>query len=246
MLNLFSYHMTRRSGFNRALIQNKDLPMRRLKLHEYQAGKLLHKYRIPIPTGNVAFNGKEAYLVASGFAQRKQMEFVVKAQVLGGGRGLGYFKENGYKGGVHIVKTPKEVEDVANHMCGKTLVTKQSGETGFPCNCVYIVEKLAIDKEFYLSLTLDRKAGKPVFVYSQAGGMNIEDVAHSNPEKIFKIHIDVNTGPDIEDLLQAAKNLDLEDYKSQVVFLFKHMYDCFMEKDCDLIEINPLALLQGG
>jgi succinyl-CoA synthetase beta subunit len=94
------------------------------------------------------------------------MEFVVKAQVLGGGRGLGYFKENGYKGGVHIVKTPKDVEEVADHMCGKTLVTKQSGETGFPCNCVYIVEKLAIDKEFYLSLTLDRKAGKPVFVYS--------------------------------------------------------------------------------
>lgn len=92
---------------------------------------------------------------------------------------------------MHIVKTPKDVEAIADKMCGKTLVTKQSGEAGLPCNCVYIVEKLSIDREFYLSLTLDRKAGKPCFVYSQAGGMNIEDVAHSNPEKIFKIHIDV-------------------------------------------------------
>ena len=131
-------------------------------------------------------------------------------------------------------------------MCGKTLITKQSGDTGFPCNCVYIVEKIAIDKEFYLSLTLDRKAGKPTFIYSQAGGMNIEDVAHSNPEKIFKLPVDVSKGLDVEELLKAAKNLGLEDYKSQVVFIFKHVFDCFMEKDCDMIEINPLALLKDG
>lgn len=206
----------------------------------------MHKFRIPIPLGNVAFNGKEAFLVAKQFGQQKKMEYVVKAQVLGGGRGMGYFKENGFKGGVHIVKTPKEVEEVATQMCGKTLITKQSGEAGFPCNCVYIVEKLSIEREFYLSLTLDRKAGKPVFVYSQAGGMSIEDVAHSNPEKIFKLHVDVQKGPDVEELCHAAKNLDLEDYKSQVVFLFKHMYDCFMDKDADLIEVNPLALLSDG
>jgi succinyl-CoA synthetase beta subunit len=79
---------------------------------------------------------------------------------------MGYFKENNFKGGVHIVKTPAEVESIAEKMCGKTLITKQSGDSGFPCNCVYIVEKLAIDREFYLSITLDRKAGKPVFIYS--------------------------------------------------------------------------------
>jgi len=83
----------------------------------------------------------------------------VKAQVLGGGRGMGYFKENGFKGGVHIVKTSAEVQSVAEKMCGKTLITKQSGSDGFPCSWVYIVQKLDIDKEFYLSLTLDRKAG---------------------------------------------------------------------------------------
>lgn len=79
-------------------------------------------------------------------------------------------------------------------MCGKTLVTKQSGDTGLPCNCVYIVEKISIKKEFYLSLTLDRKAGMPVFIYSPEGGMAIEDVAASNPEKIFKIHVNPKEG----------------------------------------------------
>jgi succinyl-CoA synthetase beta subunit len=166
--------------------------------------------------------------------------------VLGGGRGLGHFKENNFKGGVHIVKTPEEVQKVADNMCGKTLVTKQSGESGLPCNCVYIVEKLAIDREFYLSITLDRKAGKPVFIYSQAGGMSIEDVAHDTPEKIFKIHVDVQKGLDVDDLLKAAENLGVEEHKSQVVFLFKHLYDCFIERDCDLIEVNPLALLKDG
>jgi len=142
------------------------------------------------------------------------MEYVVKAQVLGGGRGRGTFRENGFKGGVHIVKTPEEVQDIAEKMCGKTLITLQSDAAGFPCNCVYIVEKISISKEFYLSMTLDRKAGSLVFIYSPAGGMAIEDVAHSNPEQIFKIYVDINEGPDVEDLVQAAKNLGLEDQKS--------------------------------
>ena len=103
---------------------------------------------------------------------------------------------------------------MADKMCGKTLITKQSGDTGFPCNCVYIVEKIAIDKEFYLSMTLDRKAVSAVFIYSPAGGMSIEDVAHSNPEQIFKIYVDINEGPNVEDLLLAAKNLGVEEHKS--------------------------------
>ena len=90
----------------------------------------------------------------------------MKSQVLVGGRGRGQFKENGFQGGVHIVKTPEEVEQMAEKMCGKTLVTIQSGAAGVPCNKVYIVEKIAIQKEFYLSLTLDRKKASPTFIYS--------------------------------------------------------------------------------
>lgn len=97
-----------------------------------------------------------------------------------------------------------------------------------------------------MSITLDRKAGMPVFVYSPEGGMAIEEVAHNNPEQIHKLHINTKDGLDIDSLLVAAKNLGLEDQKTQVVFLMKHLYDCFMEKDCDLIEINPLVLTADG
>ena len=113
---------------------------------------------------------------------------------MGGGRGLGHFKETGFQGGVHIVDTPEKVSKIASEMIGKTLVTKQSGEAGLPCGCVYIVEKLGIEKEMYLSLTLDRKAGCPTFIYSPAGGMSIEDVAHTNPEKIFKLQVNPKEG----------------------------------------------------
>jgi succinyl-CoA synthetase beta subunit len=99
-------------------------------------------------------------------------------------------------------------------MCGKTLVTKQSGDAGFPCNKVYIVEKIAIDKEFYLSMTLDRKGQCLTFVYSPAGGMAIEDVAHNTPEKIFKMPVDINKGLCVDKLGEVAKNLGVEEHKS--------------------------------
>jgi len=167
--------------FNRALCYNKSLPMRRMKLHEYQAGALLSSFHVPIPIGAVAYNAADAEKLArTDFG--KDAEFVVKAQILGGGRGMGHFRETGFQGGVHIVDTPDKVKNIATEMLGKSLVTKQSGVNGLPCNAVYIVEKIGIKKEMYLSLTLDRKAGCPTILYSPAGGMAIEDVAESNPE----------------------------------------------------------------
>lgn len=165
---------------------------------------------------------------------------------MGGGRGLGYFKETNFRGGVHSVQTAEQVQEVAEKMCGKTLITKQSGDSGFPCNCVYIVEKIAIEKEFYLSMALDRKAGGLTFIYSPAGGMSIEDVAHKNPELIYKLPVDIVNGPDIEQLMEVATHLGIEDHKSQVVFFLKNIYDCFVERDCDMIEINPLVLTKSG
>ena len=131
-------------------------------------------------------------------------------------------------------------------MCGNTLITKQSGAAGLPCNCVYIVEKLSIKKEYYLSLALDRKAGCPVFIYSPAGGMSIEEVARKNPEKIFKMPVDIKKELDIEKLFDVANKLGLADNKSQITYLFRNLLDCFLDKDCDLIEINPLVLLNNG
>ena len=131
-------------------------------------------------------------------------------------------------------------------MLGNRLVTKQSGEDGLPVNSVYVVEKVAIDKELYLSITLDRAAGCPVFVYSQAGGMSIEDVAHEDPSKIFKLPVNPFSGPDVEDLMKAAEQLGIPEQKNHLVWLMKSVYDCFMEKDCDMIEINPLITTKDG
>lgn len=166
--------------------------------------------------------------------------------MLGGGRGLGHFKETGFQGGVHIVDTPEKVQAVAKQMLGNTLVTKQSGADGLPCSAIYIVEKIGIDKELYLSLTLDRAGASPTFIYSKHGGMSIEDVAHSNPEAIHKLRVNPLKGLDVKDLKKAAVNLGLAEYEDQVVSLFQKLYQCFNDKDCDMIEINPLVLTNKG
>lgn len=159
---------------------------------------------------------------------------------------MGHFKETGFQGGVHIVDSPEKVQTVAKQMLGNTLVTKQSGAEGLPCNSIYIVEKIGIDKELYLSLTLDRAGASPTFIYSKEGGMSIEDVAHSNPEAIHKLKVNPLKGLDKADLKQAAVNLGLEAYEDQVVSLFEKLYECFNDKDCDMIEINPLVLTKQG
>lgn len=143
---------------------------------------------------------------------------------------------------MHIVDTPEKVGQIASEMVGNHLVTKQSGDAGFPCSAVYIVEKLGISKEMYLSVTLDRAAGKPTFIYSPAGGMSIEDVAHDTPELIFKMPVDLSVGLDAAALQQAAVNLGLEAHADQVANVFQRIYDCFVARDCDMVEINPLVL----
>jgi succinyl-CoA synthetase beta subunit len=127
-------------------------------------------------------------------------------------------------------------------MIGNTLVTKQSGAAGMPCNCVYIVEKVGIDRELYLSLTLDRAAAMATFIYSKEGGMAIEDVAEQTPEKVHRLNVNPLVGLDEAALKTAAKQLDLAEYEDQVVHLFKQLYACFWERDCDMIEVNPLVL----
>ena len=224
--------------FNRALLKNSSLPMRRLKLHEYQAGALLNKFEVPIPVGNVAFSAEEAQQIASGISGG----CVVKSQVLGGGRGLGHIKETGFQGGVHLVDNADQAKSVASEMLGKTLVTHQSGANGLPVNAVYLVQKLAIQKEMYLSLTLDRAAGCPTFIYSPAGGMSIEDVAEKTPELIFKLPVHPVNGLDQAELRQAATNLGIGEQADQVANMFTKIYECFMQKDCDMVEINPLVL----
>lgn len=159
---------------------------------------------------------------------------------------MGHIRESGYKGGVKVVNNADEAAAFAGEVLGKHLVTKQSGEEGQPVNCVYVVQKLNIDTEMYLSITLDRAGGCPVFVYSPAGGMSIEDVAHEDPSKIYKLKVNPFTGPEVEDLMKAADHLGIPGQRSQLVWLMKSLYDCFMDRDCDMVEINPLITTKEG
>ena len=197
-----SRRMARLAAKNNALMTT---PVRGIKLHEYQAGALLSSFNVSIPLGEVAKTPAEAKEIASKFDNG----CVVKSQILGGGRGQGHIKETGFQGGVKLADTADQAEKLASEYIGKHLVTKQSGEDGLPVNSVYLVQKINIDKELYLSLTLDRAGGCPVYIYSPEGGMSIEDVAHETPEKIFKLNVNPFTGPEVEDLMKAADNLGI-------------------------------------
>ena len=192
--------------------------------------------------GSVAFSADEAERIASGIPGG----CVVKSQVLGGGRGLGHIKETGFQGGVHLVDSADQAKSVAGELLGNTLVTHQSGADGLPVNSVYLVEKVNIEKEMYLSLTLDRQAGCPTFIYSPAGGMSIEDVAAETPEKIFKLPVSPTEGLNSAQLRQAASNLGIEEQADQVENMLTKIYECFMAKDADMVEINPLVLTKEG
>mgnify|MGYP001042026053 FL=1 len=199
-----SKRIARLAAKNSALMTT---PVRGIKLHEYQAGSLLSSFNVSIPLGEVAKTPAEAKAIAAKFDNG----CVVKSQILGGGRGQGHIKETGFQGGVKLVDTADQAEKLASEYLGNHLVTKQSGEAGLPVNSVYLVQKINIDKELYLSLTLDRAGGCPVFIYSPEGGMSIEDVAHETPEKIFKLNVNPFTGPEVEDLMKAADNLGISE-----------------------------------
>ena len=199
-----SKRIARLAAKNSALMTT---PVRGIKLHEYQAGSLLSSFNVSIPLGEVAKTPAEAKAIAAKFDNG----CVVKSQILGGGRGQGHIKETGFQGGVKLVDTADQAEKLASEYLGNHLVTKQSGEAGLPVNSVYLVQKINIDKELYLSLTLDRAGGCPVFIYSLEGGMSIEDVAHETPEKIFKLNVNPFTGPEVEDLMKAADNLGISE-----------------------------------
>nr|XP_016502312.1 PREDICTED: succinyl-CoA ligase [ADP-forming] subunit beta, mitochondrial-like isoform X3 [Nicotiana tabacum] len=169
-----------------------------------------------------------------------QNEVVVKAQVLAGGRGLGTFK-NGFKGGVHIVKTD-QAEDIAGKMLGQILVTKQTGAQGKVVSKVYLCEKMPLVNEMYFSIILDRATAGPLIIACSKGGTSIEDLAEKFPDMIIKVPIDVFRGITDEDAAKvvdglAPKVADRNDSIEQV----KKLYNMFCECDCTMLEINPLA-----
>merc|ERR1719427_958057 len=211
---------------------------RNLNVHEYVAIDMLRQAGVNVPKGGVARSPEEAYDLAKSIGSS---DFVIKAQVLAGGRGRGHF-DGGLKGGVKIVYSEDEVKDIASQMIGKNLYTKQTGETGRPCNEVMIVERLYPRREFYFSILLDRSSRGPLLVGSAAGGMSIEDVAAENPDAIIKQPINIFSGITQDIALDFAKRLGFDGVMAEdAADIFVKLYNIFIENDCTLLEINPFT-----
>jgi succinyl-CoA synthetase beta subunit len=207
-----------------------------LKIHEYQAKSVLARFGVPVPRGEVIFNASEAAAVAERLGGSV---VVVKAQIHAGGRGKG--------GGVKLAKSPDEAERLARQMIGMTLVTHQTGPEGRKVGRVLIEEGLQIERELYLSMLIDRTAGRPVIIASAAGGMDIEEVAATYPEKILREHVDPATGVIPFQARKLAFAMRLEAGPAgKMVKVLDSIYRAFIETDASLIEINPLILTKGG
>jgi succinyl-CoA synthetase beta subunit len=217
-----------------------------MNIHEYQAKELYRQYGIPTPKGLPAFSVEEAVRAAE---QLPGPVWVVKAQIHAGGRGKGKFKEAaaGDKGGVRLAKSIDEVRTFAGQMLGNTLVTAQTGPAGRTVKRLYIEDGSQIERELYLSALVDRATSRVSFIASEAGGMDIEQVAHDTPERIFTLSIDPASGYFPFHGRRIAFALGLTgDLVSQCVRLVGNLYRLFVEKDLSLLEVNPLIVTRQG
>ena len=213
-----------------------------MNIHEYQAKELLAKFGVPVPVGFAAMSVEEAVAATQKLPGPL---YVVKAQIHAGGRGKGKFKELGpdAKGGVRLARTADEVRAAAADMLGNTLVTIQTGDAGKQVNRLYVTDGVDIDKEFYLALLVNRASGRIGMVVSTEGGMDIEAVAHDNPEKIETLDIDPATGFMPHHGRAVAGALGLTgDLAKQAANVASKLYDAFLGTDAEQIEINPLAV----
>ncbi len=218
-----------------------------MNIHEHQAKAVLKEFGVNVPNGAAAFTVEEAVKAAEGLKDTKV--FVVKSQIHAGGRGKGRFEGLGpeAKGGVRVVKSVDDVRSSAAEMLGRVLVTHQTGPKGKQVNRLYIEEGADIARELYLSLLVDRVTSRVSVVASTEGGMDIEDVAHSTPEKIISFSIDPATGVFPHHGRHLAKALNLTgDQAKQGAALLGQLYAAFVAKDMEMLEINPLIVTGGG
>ena len=214
-----------------------------MNIHEYQAKELLQKFDVATTRGRVATTLDEAEQISRELGD---VEVVVKAQIHAGGRGKGTFK-NGFKGGVHVRKSPKEVRDVAAKMLGQILVTHQTGAAGRLVNKVLVAESADIAREIYFAVLLDRATAAPIIVASTEGGVEIEAVAEKSPEKILREPIDPLAGLQPFQTRKLAKQLGFESSQLKSASkLFGGLYRTFVAFDCSMVEVNPLVLTTEG
>jgi succinyl-CoA synthetase beta subunit len=214
-----------------------------MNIHEYQAKELLQRFDVATTRGKVASTLDEAEQIAYELGD---VDVVVKAQIHAGGRGKGTFK-NGFKGGVHVRKTPGEVRDVAAKMLGEILVTHQTGSAGSAVNKVLIAESAEIAREIYFAILLDRATAAPLIVASTEGGVEIEAVAAKSPEKIIHEPIDPLAGLQPFQTRKVAKQLGFESSQlKNAAKLFTGLYRTFTAFDCSMVEVNPLVVTTKG
>ena len=215
-----------------------------MNIHEYQAKELFAQYGIPVAQGVAVTRSDE---IDAAIASLPPGAVVVKSQIHAGGRGKGTFTD-GFKGGVKIAQSAAEAKELAEKMLGNTLVTHQTGPAGRKVQTVYFTEPRSIQHEYYLSLTLDRATSKLVFIASTEGGVNIEEVAAETPEKIVKVLIDPATGLKPFHLRALAFGLGFTDKAQQKQFskVITGLYQMYLEKDCAMVEINPLITTDEG
>ncbi len=217
-----------------------------MNIHEYQAKQLLREYGLPVSDGRVVLKADEAKTAAG---EIDGPIWVVKAQIHAGGRGKGKFKEAsaGEKGGVRITKSVSDAAEEAQKMLGRTLVTHQTGPAGKVVNRIYIEDGSDIARELYLALLVDRASSRIAFVVSTEGGMDIEEVAAKTPEKILSFSVDPASGISGFHGRRVAFALGLEGKQvKQCVDLVNKLFKLFVEKDAEMLEINPLIVTTDG
>ncbi|QIF04460.1 ADP-forming succinate--CoA ligase subunit beta [Roseimicrobium sp. ORNL1] len=214
-----------------------------MNIHEYQAKELFEKFGVATPKGKVAGTAEEAGAAARELGGEG---LVVKAQIHAGGRGKGTFK-NGFKGGVHVINTADEAQDIAGKMLGQTLVTHQTGPDGKLVSKVLVAKSVDIAKEYYFAILLDRANSRHSIIASTEGGVNIEEVAEKTPEKIIKEGIHPTLGLQAYQCRKVAAALGLRGpLMNQAVKLFTALYNLFIKVDCSMVEVNPLAITTDG
>ena len=214
-----------------------------MNIHEYQAKELLEKFGVATPRGKVASTPEEAEQIARELGD---VDLVVKAQIHAGGRGKGTFT-NGFKGGVHLVKSAKEAREVSSKMLGQTLVTNQTGPHGRVVNKVLIAESAEIAREIYFAILLDRAIAAPLVVASTEGGVEIETVAAKSPAKILREPIDPLAGMQPFQTRKLAKQLAFDSSQLKAASkLFDGLFRTFSACDCSMVEVNPLVVTKKG
>src|SRR5881296_2912839 len=214
-----------------------------MNIHEYQAKELLQRFDVATTRGKVASTLDEAEQIARELGD---VDVVVKAQIHAGGRGKGKFK-NGFKGGVHIRKTPQEVREVAAKMLGQILITHQTGPSGRVVHKVLVTESVNISREIYFAILRDRAIAAPLVVASTEGGVEIEAVAAKSPEKIMREPIHPLAGLQPFQTRKVAKQLELESSQLKAASkLFDGLYRAFIGLDCPMVEVNPLVVTPKG